>query len=222
MLTDATAELTVALLLATSRRLIEANKEVANGGWKAWAPSWLCGQGIKNSVVGVVGFGRIGQEVARRVVPFKPSQLLFSNRSVRSAEAKDIGACQVSFEELIVKSDFIILTCALTPDTANLINSKTLAQMKPNAILVNSARGGIINQSDLYDALKSNRIRAAGLDVTTPEPLPLDSPLLTLSNCVVLPHIGSADIETRTEMSRITAQNILGVLKGSAMVSEIL
>lgn len=222
VLTDATAELTVALLLATSRRLIESNKEVANGGWKAWAPSWMCGQGLKNSTVGVVGFGRIGQEVARRIAPFKPTKILFSNRSERAAEAKEFGATRVPFDELIAKADFIIITCALTPETANLINSETLAKMKPNAILVNTARGGIVNQSDLYDALKNNCIRAAGLDVTTPEPLPLDSPLLTLSNCVVLPHIGSADIETRTEMSRITAQNILCALKGEAMVSEIL
>lgn len=222
VLTDATAELTVALLLATSRRLIESNKEVANGGWKAWAPSWMCGQGLKNSTVGVVGFGRIGQEVARRIVPFKPSEILFFNRSERTSEAKEIGATQVPFDELLAKSDFVILTCALSPETANLINAESLSKMKRNAILVNTARGGIVNQTDLYNALKNNCIQAAGLDVTTPEPLPLDSPLLTLNNCVVLPHIGSADIATRTEMSRITAQNILGVLKGESMVSEIL
>lgn len=221
MLTDATAELTVSLLLATSRRLIEANKEVSNGGWKSWAPSWMCGQGLKNSVVGLVGFGRIGQEVAKRIVPFKPSQLIYSNRSDRSAEAIPIGAKRVSFDELIAQADFIILTCALTPETTNLINAESLAKMKPNAIIINTARGGVVNQSDLYDALKSNRIRAAGLDVTSPEPLPLDSPLLTLGNCVILPHIGSADIETRTEMSRITAQNILCGLKGEPMISEI-
>lgn len=221
ILTDATAELTVALLLATSRRLIEANKEVANGGWKAWAPSWMCGQGLKGSTVGVVGFGRIGQEVARRIVPFKPCRILFSNRSERAAEAQAIGATRVSFDELLAASDFIVITCGLTPETANLINAATIAKMKRNAILVNTARGGIVNQSDLYDALRRNGIRAAGLDVTTPEPLPLDSPLLTLNNCVVLPHIGSAVVETRTEMSRITAQNILGGLRGEAMVSEI-
>lgn len=221
VLTDATAELTVALLLATSRRLIEANKEVSNGGWKAWAPNWMCGQGLKDSTVGIVGFGRIGQEVARRIQPFKPTKLVYSNRSDRSAEAATIGAERVTFDQLISTCDFIILTCALTPETTNLINSSTIDKMKTNAIIVNTSRGGIINQTDLYEALKNNRIRAAGLDVTTPEPLPLDSPLLTLNNVVILPHIGSADIDTRIEMSRITACNILAGLKGVKMISEL-
>ncbi|XP_037042352.1 glyoxylate reductase/hydroxypyruvate reductase isoform X3 [Bradysia coprophila] len=220
-LTDATAELTIALLLATTRRLIEANEEVHTGGWSSWSPGWMCGQSIKNSTVGIVGFGRIGQEVAKRIVPFRPKRLLFSNRSERPEEAKQIGAEQCTFDELLHNSDFVILTCAATPDTFHLINAASLGKMKTNAVLINTSRGTLVNQTDLYDFLKTERIRAAGLDVTTPEPLPLDSPLLTLQNCIVLPHIGSADVDTRKEMSRITACNILAGLKGVKMIAEL-
>lgn len=221
ILTDATAELTVALLLATSRRLIEGNKAVHSGEWKTWSPSWMCGQGLSRSTVGIVGFGRIGQEVAKRIRPFGPARILYSNRSDRSAEAEHVRAERVELPALLGASDFVILTCALVPETVNLINRNTIELMKPNAILINSARGANVNQADLYEALRTKRIRAAGLDVTTPEPLPLDSPLLTLDNCVVLPHIGSADEATRTEMSRITACNILAGLNGGEMISEL-
>lgn len=210
-----------ALLLATTRRLIEANEEVHTGGWSSWSPGWMCGQSIKDSVVGIVGFGRIGQEVAKRIVPFRPARLIFSNRSERSDEAKQIGAEQCTLDELLSESDFVILTCAATPDTFHLINATTLGKMKTNAVVINTSRGTLVNQTDLYDFLKTQRIRAAGLDVTTPEPLPLDSPLLTLQNCVILPHIGSADVHTRSEMSRITACNILAGLKGVKMIAEL-
>lgn len=210
-----------ALLLATTRRLIEANKEVHTGGWSSWSPGWMCGQSIKNSTVGIVGFGRIGQEVAKRILPFRPKRLIFSNRSERTEEAKRIGAEQCTFDKLLRDSDFVILTCAATPDTFNLINATSLGKMKTNAVLINTSRGTLVDQTELYDFLKTNRIRAAGLDVTTPEPLPLDSPLLTLSNCIVLPHVGSADVDTRMEMSRITACNILAGLKGVKMIAEL-
>lgn len=222
VLTDATADLTMALLLATSRRLIEGNRDVHSGGWKSWSPLYMCGPSIKNSTVGFVGFGRIAQEVAKRVIPFKPKRIVFANRSSsRDKEAQEIGAERMETDELLRISDFVILLCALTPETTNLINTQRLQTMKSNAILINCARGQVVNQNDLYTALKNGTIRAAGLDVTTPEPLPLNNPLLTLDNCVVVPHIGSAEIETRNEMSRITADNILGALKGNAMVSEI-
>lgn len=221
VLTDATAELTVALLLSVSRRLFEANVEVRTGGWKAWSPRWLCGQGIRNSTVGIIGFGRIGQEVAKRIHPFKPAKILFTTRSSKQREANEIGAEQVELDQLLQSSDFILVTCALTPETHHLINMTTIQKMKPNAILVNTSRGGLVNQDDLYRALKTNLIQGAGLDVTEPEPLPTDSLLLDLKSCVVLPHIGSADVETRTEMCRITACNILRALKGDEMIAEL-
>lgn len=221
VLTDATAELTVALLLATSRRLFEANKEVYNGGWKSWAPNWMCGQGLKGTRVGLFGFGRIGQEIAARIVPFKPSLLTYTARSEHVAEAAKVNAQRVSFDEMLCKSDFIIVCCALTPETKEVFNASAFEKMKPNAIFINTARGGVVDQPALCAALKERRILGAGLDVTTPEPLPLDEPLLKLDNVVILPHIGSADVNTRTEMSRITALNILAALKGEKMIAEV-
>ncbi|XP_037819878.1 glyoxylate reductase/hydroxypyruvate reductase [Lucilia sericata] len=221
VLTDATAELTLALLLSVNRRLFEANKEVYNGGWKSWAPSWMCGQGLKGSRVGLFGFGRIGQEIASRLVPFKPSLITYTTRTQRPEEAKKVQATYVSFEEMLKESDFIIACCALTPETKEIFNSSAFGQMKKNCIFINISRGAVVDQKALYEALKEKRIMAAGLDVTTPEPLPLDDPLLTLDNIVVLPHIGSADTNTRTEMSRITAVNILSGLKGEKMLAEV-
>lgn len=221
VLSDATAELTMALLLATGRRLLEASKEVYNGGWAAWSPSWMCGPGLKGSVVGIIGFGRIGFEVASRVVPFKPNDILYYNRSDKSELAQKVGAKRVALEELLTKSDYVIVCCGLTPETKHIIDAKALNLMKNTAILINTSRGGCVDQDALYEALKSRRIGAAGLDVMTPEPLPLDSPLLSLDNVVLLPHIGSADIKTRIEMSRITGCNILSALKGESMIAEL-
>lgn len=222
VLTDATAELAMALLLATSRRLIEASYEAYSGGWKSWAPFWMCGVSLKAATVGFVGFGRIAQEVAKRITPFKPRRILYTNRSAsRDKEAEEIGAKRVSLNELLVTSDFVILLCALTPETNRLINANTLSVMKRSAILINVSRGGVVDQNDLVQALRSGQIRGAGLDVTTPEPLPPDSPLFRLRNCVVLPHIGSADIRTREEMCRITVHNILSGLKDEEMVAEL-
>lgn len=222
VLTDATADLTITLLLTTSRRIIEANYEAHTGGWKAWSPFWMCGVSLKNATVGFVGFGRIAQEVAKRITPFKPKRIIFTNRSDgRDAAAKEIGAERVSLNEVLVCSDFVILLCALTPETCRLINTNTLSVMKRTAILINVSRGGVVDQDALFEALRTNTIRAAGLDVTTPEPLPLDSPLLRLRNCIILPHIGSADISTRQEMCRITVSNILAGLKGEEMLSEL-
>lgn len=221
VLTDATAELTLALILATNRRLLEANKEVYNGGWKSWAPSWMCGQGLKGSRVGLFGFGRIGQEIASRLVPFKPARITYTTRTERPAEAKKVGASYVSFEDMLCESDFIIACCALTPETKEIFNSSAFDKMKSNCIFINISRGAVVDQAALYKALKEKRILAAGLDVTTPEPLPLDDPLLTLDNITILPHIGSAETNTRTEMSRITAMNILAGLSNTQMISEV-
>lgn len=222
ILTDATAELTVALLLATSRRLIEANQEATNGGWQAWSPFWMCGPGLAGSTVGVVGFGRIGQEVAKRLKPFNVKRIIFQNRSERAKEAQEIGAARVSFDELLRESDFVVVTCALTPETAHLFNEAAFNKMKKTAVFVNTSRGGVVDQNALVKALENKTIFAAGLDVMTPEPLPLDNPLFKLKNCVILPHIGSASIEARKAMAVLTAKNILAVLDGQQMPSELL
>ncbi|KAJ8935619.1 hypothetical protein NQ318_006462 [Aromia moschata] len=177
ILTDATAELALALLLATSRRLLEANEAAKTGEWKAWSPFWMCGPGLQNSTVGIVGFGRIGQEIAKRLIPFKPKKIIYYNRSEK-LEAKQIGAQRVCFDELLSESDFISVNCLLTPETKEIFNEAAFKKMKPTAILINTSRGGVIDQKALIEALQNGTILGAGLDVMTPEPLPLDNPLL--------------------------------------------
>ncbi|XP_053983140.1 glyoxylate reductase/hydroxypyruvate reductase-like [Hylaeus volcanicus] len=214
ILTDATAELTIGLLLATSRRLIEANRAIYKDEWKAWSPTWMCGPGLSGSTVGIVGLGRIGMQVARILKSFNVAKILYTSRSVKQ-EAREFGGEKIEFDELLRKSDFVIVTTALTPETNQMFNQSAFEKMKRTAIFVNVSRGEVVDQFALTEALKKGLIRAAGLDVMTPEPIPLDSELLKLDNCVILPHIGSAATETREEMSRITAENILAVLKGT-------
>ncbi|XP_078033686.1 glyoxylate reductase/hydroxypyruvate reductase-like [Augochlora pura] len=213
ILTDATAELTVALLLATSRRLMEAYKAAYTGEWKAWSPIWMCGSGLSGSTVGIVGLGRIGAQVAKILKSFNTAKILYAGRTIKP-EASEFGGEKVELNELLEKSDFVIVTTALTPETRQMFNKSTFSKMKRSAIFINVSRGEVVDQSALIEALKEGTIRAAGLDVMTPEPIPLNSELLQLSNCVILPHIGSATTETREEMSRITARNILAVLNG--------
>ncbi|XP_013061809.2 glyoxylate reductase/hydroxypyruvate reductase-like isoform X1 [Biomphalaria glabrata] len=221
ILTSATAELTVTLLLATSRRIKEGVKAVENGEWGTWKPMWLCGQGLEGATVGIVGLGRIGLAVAKRLKPFDIAQILYCGRSEKPSQALEVGAVFTSFEDLLTRSDFVIACCALTPETHHLFNATAFKQMKQTAIFINSSRGGIVNQDDLYEALKSGKIRAAGLDVTTPEPLPTDSPLLKLDNCLVLPHIGSATQSTREAMAVLAARNLLAGLQGKPMPCQI-
>ena len=181
---------------------------------------WLCGAGLAGSTVGIVGLGRIGLAVAKRLIPFNISQLLYSGRQPKE-EGKEVGGKFVQLDELLSQSDFVIATCAMTAETAGMFNKEAFSKMKKTAIFVNSSRGGIVNQEDLYEALKSGEIGAAGLDVTTPEPLPTNSPLLTLPNCVVLPHVGSATHDTRSTMSELTARNILAALQGQPMPCQL-
>ncbi|CAB0011768.1 unnamed protein product [Nesidiocoris tenuis] len=220
VLTEATAELTLALLLATSRRLFEANRAIKDGEWTSpWAPLWMCGPALKGSTVGIFGFGRIGQSVARKLKAFEVSRILYGSAQEKP-EGKQIGAVQVSLEELLRESDFVIVTCALSDRTRGLFNKEKFAQMKSTAIFINSSRGAVVNQEALYDALVSGTIRAAGLDVMTPEPLPKDHPLLGLSN-FVLPHIGSATYQTRMVMADLVAKNIVAALTNEKMPAEL-
>lgn len=220
VLTDATAELTVALLLATARRLPEGVEEVKSGGWSSWKPLWLCGYGLSGSTVGVIGLGRIGMAIAQRLMPFGVKRLLYSGRSAK-AHAAEVNGEFVPLDTLVSESDFIVVSCALTPETQGLCDKAFFSKMKNTAVFVNSSRGAVVNQEDLYEALTTGQIAAAGLDVTTPEPLPTNHPLLTLKNCVVLPHIGSATYSTRGIMSALSARNLLGGLQGTDMPSEL-
>lgn len=218
VLTDATAELTISLLLATTRRLIEANNAAKTGEWSTWSPYWMCGLSLKHSVVGIVGFGRIGQEIARRLSGFKLKNILYTARTKKQT---DINAEMVDFDYLLENSDIVIACCSLNDQTKEMFNKNAFKKMKNTSVFINTARGGVVNQDDLVEALKNGTIWGAGLDVTTPEPLPLDHPLFKLKNCTILPHIGSAAMDTRKEMAKITVENILAALKNQPMPAEL-
>ncbi|XP_078366111.1 glyoxylate reductase/hydroxypyruvate reductase-like [Oculina patagonica] len=223
VLTDATATLTVALLLATQRRLIEAAGEVKNGGWGTWKPLWMCGPTLKGSTVGIVGFGRIGIAVAQRLAPFGVSRFLYADVHKKSENEEKLvspRAEHVDMDTLFKESDFVSAHTALTPETAGMFNKDAFSKMKSNAVFVNTSRGGVVNQDDLYEALKTGQIWGAGLDVTVPEPLPTNHPLLSLKNCVVLPHIGSAEDSTREAMATLAARNLLAGLAGESLPAQ--
>lgn len=216
VLNSAVAEIAVLLCLATARRLHEGRLKIETNTWEISGPQWFMGQDIQGSTVGIVGFGGIGQAIAKRLIAFDVGQLIYSGHSPKP-QAKELGAEFVSFDELLKRSDFVIIVCPLNEETKEMFNDAAFNKMKPNAILVNVARGGIVDQPALIEALKQGKIFGAGLDVMTPEPLPTDSPLLSLPNCVLLPHVGSATIKTRTAMAILAAENLIAGLEGTPM-----
>ncbi|XP_038649429.1 glyoxylate reductase/hydroxypyruvate reductase-like [Scyliorhinus canicula] len=218
VLTNATAELTVAWLLATARRLMEAVAEATNGGWGTWKPTWLCGNGLSDSIVGL---GRIGLAVARRLKPFGVKKFLYTDFEPKPEIAAEIQAEYMPLDKLAEQSDFVTVHCALTPETNGLCNKDLFSKMKKMAVFINTSRGAVVNQNDLYQALTTGQIGSAGLDVTVPEPLPTDHPLFALKNCVILPHIASATIATRTAMAVLTVNNLLAGLKDEPMPKEL-
>ena len=215
VLTEATADFTFALLMAAARRVVEGERQVRSGGWKTWSLDFLLGADFTGATLGLVGFGRIGRAVGRRASGFG-MRIIFSDPNPGFPEP-GVNAIQVDFDTLLRESDFVSLHTPLTDETRDLINASAFAKMKPSAVLVNTSRGQVVDQGALYEALKSRRIFAAALDVTTPEPLPLDSPLLTLENCIVVPHIASASWQTRQKMSRMAAENLIAGLKGERL-----
>lgn len=215
VLTDATADFAFALMMAVARRIPEAERYVHEGKWKTWSPMTLLGVDLQGATLGLIGFGRIAQAVARRAQGFE-MQVIYYDPSEKNAYP-DLNATQVDFDTLLTESDFISLHTPLTPDTRHLIDSEALSKMKPTAVLVNTARGPVVDPQALYEALKAKRIFGAGLDVTEPEPIPMDSPLLTLENIVVVPHIASAGKATRAKMSRMAAENLIAGLKGERL-----
>jgi len=213
VLTEGTADLTVALLLAVCRRILTASEDARQGRWKNWDPTGWLGVDLKNSIVGIVGLGKIGTAVGERLAAFG-AQIIFTNRSPQPEKEKKLNATQVNLDELLRTSDFICLHAPLTDETANLINEQAFQKMKSSAILINAARGAIVDTPALTLALKEGRIRAAGLDVTDPEPLPPNHPLYKLDNCLITPHIGSATFQIRQTMAKIALGNLSAGIKG--------
>ena len=205
VLTDATADLAFALLLALARRIPEGQAQVREGRWRTWEPANGLGADLAGATLGIVGRGRIGDAVARRAEGFGMDVLASSRRS------------GVPLEELLERADFVSLHCPLTPATRHLIGTEALARMKPSAYLINTARGGVVDQVALRLALIAGEIAGAALDVTDPEPLPAGDPLLEAPNLLVVPHVGSATVRTRERMAEMAVENLLAALAGHPM-----
>jgi len=220
VLTDTTADLALALMLATARRLPESIDAIRRGEWTTWKPEWMAGYDLYGSTVGIIGFGRIGFAVAKRLRGFD-CRILYHDPFPNAALADQVGAQPVDMDTLLAESDFVTLHTALTPETQRFFNADLFRKMKPTAILVNTSRGGTVDQDALYDALVNGTIAGAGLDVATPEPLPLDHPLLQLPNCVILPHIASASYATRGKMSLLAAENVIAGVEGRPLPNGV-
>lgn len=215
VLTDTSADFAFALLMASARRIVEGERYIKAGKWQTWSPLQLAGRDIHGATLGIVGLGRIGQAVARRAQGFGMRILYHGGSDVESAQA--LGATHCPLETLLEKSDFVSLHCPLNDDTYHLIDEGALHLMKPSAILINTARGGVVDPEALYFALKRGEIAYAALDVTEPEPIPTDDPLLTLDNCLVVPHIASSSVATRGKMAMMATQNLLAGVRGERL-----
>ena len=220
VLTEATADHTFALLMAAARRVAEGDRQVRAGGWHTWEPMGLLGADIHGATLGLVGFGRIGQAMARRAAGFE-MKVLYHDPVFQANGPVPGNAAAASLEVVLAESDFVSIHVPLTEQTRRLFNQTAFRAMKAGAILINTSRGGVVDQDALYDALKGGRLAAAGIDVSEPEPLPEDSPLLTLENLVITPHIASASRSTRERMAVMAAENLLAGIKGERLPNPV-
>jgi glyoxylate reductase len=220
VLTEATADLTWALLLAAARKLPEAAAAVSGGDWLTWEPARYLGAAVQGAVLGIVGLGRIGRAVARRAAGFDMTVLYTGGGSGASGSSEAL-ASEVPLERLLEDSDFVTLHCPLTPATHHLIDAAALARMRSSAILINTARGPIVDPVALREALEGGVIAGAALDVTEPEPPAVDDPLLSAPNLVVVPHIGSATRFAREQMAELAVSNLLAGLDGRPLPHQV-
>jgi glyoxylate reductase len=213
VLTPATADLTFALILSSARRIVEASAFLRSGDWKVWHPELLVGREVAGSTIGIIGMGQIGQAVAKRAHGFD-MKILYVDTVRRPEIESRLEAKYVQLDELLAESDFVTLHCVLNENTKGIIGEKELRSMKKTAVLINAARGPLVDQQALYKACSEKWIWGAGLDVFAKEPVPLDEPLLTLPNVTTVPHIGSASAVARDGMAVKSASNLLAVLQG--------
>ena len=217
VLTDATADFAWTLLMAAARRVVEADQFVRAGKWQTWEPDLLLGPNITGATLGIVGLGRIGQAVAKRAKGFE-MQILYTNKHPCHPELEQsLEAEFVTFDRLLQESDFVTIHTSLAEDTYHLFSQAQFEQMQQSAILINTARGAIVDPDALYQALSTGQIAAAALDVTEPEPIPINSPLLALNNLIIAPHIASASRQTREKMARMAIANLVAGLKGDRL-----
>ena len=213
VLTDTTADFAFTLLMAAARRVVEGMNYVRAGKWRTWGPILLLGRDVHHATLGLIGLGRIGRGMARRAQGFEMS-VLYYDPYCPPEEGEALGARSIELDTLLAESDFVSVHVPLTPETHHMLGAEQFKMMKPSAILINTARGPIVDPDALYEALKSGEIAYAALDVTEPEPLPADHRLLTLPNIIICPHIASASIATRTKMATMAAEDLIAGLKG--------
>jgi len=216
VLTDTTADLTWALLMAAARRIVEGADYVRAGRWKTWGPMLLLGRDVYGATLGIIGLGRIGSAVAKRAKGFDMRILYYSRHRHHDLE-EELGVEYADLDTLLAESDFVTIHTILSPETYHLIGEREFQLMKETAVLVNAARGPIVDPEALYKALKEGQIAYAALDVTEPEPINMDSPLLELDNIIIVPHIGSASYATRGKMAEMAARNLIAGLKGERL-----
>ncbi len=217
VLTDATADMAVTLMLAAARRIVESVDDVRAGKWLTWEPLGYIGQDLVGRTLGIVGMGRIGTAVARRCRFGWNMKILYHDRHANEEAERELAAKRVSFDELLARSDFVSVHTDLNETTRGLFDADAFSKMKPTAVFVNTARGPIHREADLAEALRNGSIFAAGLDVTDPEPISPDSPLLSLPNCTICPHIASATVSSRNGMADIAADNLIAGLRGEPL-----
>jgi glyoxylate reductase len=216
VLTEATADMAFALLLAAARRIPEAVDSVRAGRWLTWEPMILLGADVWGATLGIVGLGRIGTAVALRAQGFR-MRVLYHDTERRPDKEAELGVEYAELDTLLAEADFVSLHCPLIPATHHLINEEALRRMKPTSILVNAARGPVVDTDGLLRALREGWIGGAALDVTDPEPIPADHPLVGLSNCIVVPHIASGTVTARERMATMAAENLLAGLLGERL-----
>ena len=213
VLSETTADFAFALMLAAARRVVEADRYVRDGEWKTWGPELMLGRDVHGATIGIVGMGGIGEEVAKRATGFG-MRILYTSRERKAEPERRYSMRFAAIDELLAESDFVTLHAPLTEQTRHMIDERALSLMKSTAVLVNTARGQLVNQEALYKALKEGWIAAAGLDVTDPEPVPAGDPLLTLGNLVIAPHIASASVATRSRMAMMAAEQLVEAVGG--------
>jgi glyoxylate reductase len=214
----ATSDIAFGLMISVSRNFFQLHKKIEAGNWGGFRPRADLGQELYGKTLGVFGLGAIGFEMARKCRAAFNMEIHYCNRSVNSRAEKELNAVKVSFEDLLHKSDVISVHSNLSDETTYRFNSNAFSKMKPSAIFVNTSRGKVHHEPDLITALKEGKIWGAGLDVTDPEPMNSDNPLLQMPNVCVLPHIGSATVEARDEMARLSAVNLIQYLEKGTMI----
>ncbi|MBR7553576.1 2-hydroxyacid dehydrogenase [Allobacillus sp. GCM10007491] len=220
VLTETTADLTFGLLLAVARRIPESVDVIRNDEWKTWSPYMMAGSDVHQKTIGIVGMGSIGEAVAKRATGFDMN-ILYHNRNRKPKAEEKLGASYASLEELLAKSDFVVSMLPLTKETKGMFDAQAFDRMKQSAFFINASRGGVVNEADLYQAIKGEKIQGAGLDVFANEPIGSNHPLAQLDRVVALPHIGSSTVDTRNRMAMLCVENIKHVLDGMEPLTPV-